>query len=617
MLQNMRDNAQGIVAKIIVGAIAVTFALFGVESIVGGLSGEPEVATVNGKPILDKEFQRALELKRRSVINQMGENFDPAALDENLLRSSTLEDMIRREVLLQFSEDAGMAVSPAQIDQLIVTLPQAQRDGKFDKDAFLAFVRNLGMTPLEFREALRKEVLINQMREGVVRSAYITDAQLQDILRIDRQTRTFSYRLLDASELEGDVTVTDAEVEDYYKSHQDEFRLPERVVFDYLLLSLDELKKQVEVTDSEIEERYNTELKSFQGKEQRRASHILVEVGDEGEEAARQKAQKLYEELKNGADFAELARKESADPGSAEAGGDLGWAAKGTYVPEFEDVLWSLKPDEISEPVKTEFGYHIIRLDEIQKQNPPTLEESKDRIRDEIATEKARKLFAARMEQMSDLAFKSDDLKPVSEALGLPVQTSPDVPRSGGAGIWGLPAVVQKLMSDEVLVDGYNSPVVELSNDRALVAHKREIKPEEIQPLEAVRDQIVAKLRKQKALELVRSEGAGLAQKSWEALRKEGEWIRKENVSRADQRQDPWVAWAFRVPAGEGVKVAGFEVPQGYLLVALEDVRNPDPASMDAKTLAGLRNFLASRLGQQDYRALVEDLNARAEITRL
>ena len=168
-----------------------------------------------------------------------------------------------------------------------------------------------------------------------------------------------------------------------------------------------------------------------------------------------------------------------------------------------------------------------------------------------------------------------------------------------------------------MLVDGYNSPVVELSNDRALVAHKREIKPEEIQPLEAVHDQIVAKLRKQKALELVRSEGAGLAQKSWEALRKEGEWIRKENVSRADQRQDPWVAWAFRVPVGEGVKVAGFEVPQGYLLVALEDVRNPDPASMDAKTLAGLRNFLASRLGQQDYRALVEDLNARAEITRL
>ncbi|RMF13551.1 MAG: parvulin peptidyl-prolyl isomerase [Gammaproteobacteria bacterium] len=618
MLQNMRDNAQGVVAKIIVGAIAVTFALFGVESIVGGLGGQPEVATVNGEPILDTEFQRALELKRRNMINQMGENFDPAALDENLLRASTLEDLIHREVLTQFSKQANMAVSPAQIDQLIVTLPQAQRDGKFSKEAFLAFVRNLGMTPLEFREALRKEMLINQMREGIVRSAFVTDAQVEDILRIDRQTRTFSYRLLKASDFEDRVQVSDADIEAFYEAHKADYTLPERVVFEYVLLSLEDLKANVQVSEEQVQERYNTEIRDFEATEQRKASHILIEVGEDGDEAARAKAERLYKQLQEGADFAELAKKESADPGSAEAGGDLGYAAKGTYVPEFEDVLWSLKEGEISKPVKTEFGYHIIRLDGIQKQQPPTLAESRDRIRDDLALEAASKKFASLMEKMSDLAFQSDDLKPVAEALGTDVKISPEVPRAGGGdGIWGLPAVVQKVMTADVLEDGFNSPVIELGNDQALVARKKELLPETVQSLADVREQIVERLKRERALELAREEGKRLASLGWEELSQQSGWQRREAASRRDREVDPNVVWAFRVPVGDGVQVSGFETDEGYIVVALEAVQNPDLSEIDPATLAGLKAFLAGQLGQGDYAALVSELNARAEIERL
>ncbi len=260
MLQSIRDNSQSIVAKIIVGLIIVTFALFGVESLIGLASGSKAPASVNGEDIGEQELFRAVELQRRQIRSQMGENADPASLDDNMIRSMVLENLVEQSVLVQSAREQGMAVSPQMIDRSIVTTPEFQLDGSFDRSQFEAVLRSVGLTPLTYRDYLRKETLIQQERSGYSLSAFVTDSQLEALMKLDRQTRDLSYFELPAAAIRAGVEVSRDEVAQRYDGQKSLYRTEEQVKIEYVMLDKSELAGDIEVTDAELQSQYQQML---------------------------------------------------------------------------------------------------------------------------------------------------------------------------------------------------------------------------------------------------------------------------------------------------------------------------------------------------------------------
>ncbi|OZG71284.1 parvulin peptidyl-prolyl isomerase [Hahella sp. CCB-MM4] len=619
MLQNIRDNAQGTIAKIIVGLIVLTFALFGVESIVGGLSGEPEVASVNGESITEANFQRQLELRRRQVINQMGENYDPSLIDENAIRSATLTDLISREVRLQSAVNKDMAISDSTVENFILQWPAAQVEGKFNRDQFLAVLRNIGMNPLEFREQLKKDLMINQMRMAIAQSSFVIDQELVGLLKIERQKRTFDYKVMDAAAVAEGIEVPASETEAYYNDHQEEFRLPERVVVNYIEVKKEDLAKDIQVTDDEVKQAYDEEVSSFKSEEQRRGAHILVETSDTvSDEQALEKINAVAKRLADGEDFATVAKEVSDDLGSAQEGGDLGFAGKGAFVPEFEEALFSMNKGEVSAPVKTDYGYHIIKLVDVTKQEPPTLEESRDRIVAKLQNEKSESRFVELSTELTDITYSALDLKGPADELGLEVKTSKPFSKDGGEGVFSNPAVLQQVFSDDVLKNDHNSEVVEVGRDTLVVVRKNELIPSMIRPLEDVSKGIANKLALEKAKEQVNEEVDQVVQAASKGETSGDDWSTAEDVRRGNPGYGEATAFAFKMPVPNGSEpvVQKFETDAGFIVVALKSVDNGTEELTDTEKKTYM-SFLANRLGSKDFESFDSMLQNNADIKRL
>ncbi len=618
MLQNIRDNAQGTIAKTIVGLIVLTFALFGVESIVGGLSGEPEVASVNGESITQVDFQRQLELRRRQVINQMGENYDPALIDESALRSATLTDLIAREVRMQAAAENSMAISEETIDSFILQWPPAQVDGKFSRDQFLAVLRNIGVPPLEFREQLKKDLLVNQLRNAIAQSSFVIDDELMGILRLERQKRTFDFLEMDAAETAKGIEVSEGEIEEYYNQHTEDYRLPEQLVVNFIEVSRSDIADTISVTDEELRVAYENEVKTYVPEEQRRAAHILVETSDEvSDEQALEKINGIAARIADGEDFAELAKESSDDLGSAQAGGDLGFASKGSFVPEFDETLFKMEKGEVSQPVKSEYGYHIIKLLDISRQEPPTFEEARIRITSQLKNEKAETRFVEIATELTDATYSATDLKTPADELGLTVKTSEPFSRDGGDGLFSSPAVLQQAFSDDVLVNGHNSEVVEVGRDTLIVVRKNELLASHVQSLAEVKPDVKDVLALQKAKQQILTVVDSVVNGSQDDAT-QLDWKTAAEVRRSNSDHGMATKFAFTMPKPEGdqPQIQKFETPNGYIVVSLKSVVEDveDLSDVERRTY---KSFLANRQGVQDFESFDQKLQQQAEIERL
>ncbi|WLQ15296.1 SurA N-terminal domain-containing protein [Hahella aquimaris] len=628
MLQNIRDNAQGVIAKVIVGLIVMTFAFFGVESIVGGLSGEPEVASVNGEPITKSQFERQFERNRLQAIASMGENYDPSKIDENKLRKTTLDEFIAREVQLQAAREAGFAVSDATINNFITQWPMAQKDGKYDNNQFMEALRRIGMRPLEFRKELSDELLVGQLQSGIAQTSFVIGEELNELLRMERQTRSFSYYRLNAEDVAKDIQISDVEAEEYYNANKDEFILPERIIVNYIELTRDALVGRAEVSDEEISARYEQEKKDFHVSEQRRAAHILIETSDDvSDEQALAKAKEVEQKLKDGGDFAALAKEFSNDLGSANDGGDLGYAQEGAFVKPFEEKLFSMNVGEISEPVKTEYGYHIIKLNDVKAVEMPSLEESRDRIVKELQEQKADSLFVEVNAKLKDVTYTADDLAGPAEELGLTVQTSEPFSREGGQGIFSGPQVIQEAFSADVIEDGHNSQVIDLGKEGSLVLRKKELLPSVPQQFAEVKESIKQKLAVQKAKDslaakseemVAQLKSGDLAPVSKGADGEQTGWVELNDARRSQAGAADIARLAFKLPKpAEGKPVIEkFETNFGYAVIVLNEVKDntEDLSEAEQKTY---RTFMASRNGQREYSDYNEKIQDAAEIERL
>lgn len=496
MLQNIRDNSQGWIAKTIIGVIIVLMALTGFDAIMNATSNKQDAAEVNGESVSLNELNRAMDMQRRQLAQQLGEQFDASLLDEKLLREGALKALIDRTLLLQGVRDAGFGFSQQALDQLILLTPEFQVDGKFSPDRFDQVIRQMGYDRLQFRQLLEEEMLIGQLRAGLAGSGFVTDQEVRAFAALERQTRDFATLAIKAHPEQ--VEVSADEVKAYYDEHASEFMTPEQVQVEYVELKKDAFFDQVEVADADVQAAYEKEIANLG--EQRKASHILLEAGGQmSDEQAKAKLEELKARIDKGEDFAALAKEFSQDPGSAGNGGDLGFAGKGVYDKAFEDALFSLQKGQVSAPVKSEFGWHLIRLDDVQAAEVPSLDSLRPQLVRELKAQQVEQRFVEASKQLEDAAFEAADLAQPAQELGLEVKQAAPFGREGGEGIAANRQVVQAAFSPEVLTEGANSSALELDPDTVVVLRVKEHRKSEQQPLEQLADKLGERIRSERA----------------------------------------------------------------------------------------------------------------------
>lgn len=618
MLQNIRDNSQGWIAKTIIGIIVMLMALTGFEAIFNSASNSQNAAEVNGEEISRYDLDQAVNMQRRQLAQQLGQDFDASLLDDRLLRDSALGSLIDRMLLLQSAKNANFAFSSEALDQLILQTPEFQVDGAFSAARFDQVIQQMGYSRLQFRQLLEQEMLIGQLRAGISGTGFVTDQQVDNFARLEMQTRDFATLTL-PSQQEA-IEVGDEQIKEYYEANADRFRTPEQVIVEYVELKKESFFDQVEVSDEELQELYQQQIANLA--EQRRAAHILIETGGElSDDEAKAKIDEIATRVKNGDDFAAVAKEASQDPGSASEGGDLGFAGPGVYDPAFEDALYALNEGEVSAPVKSEFGWHIIKLLGVQSPEVPAIESLKPQLVRELKAQQVEQRFVETSKQLEDSAFEASDLAQPAQELGLMVQTTEAFGRDGGDGITANRQVIQAAFSDEVLVDGANSSVIELDPDTSIALRVKEhLKPAAI-PLADVREDIVQQLQRSLAAEAARAKGEQLLAD----LRKgqqpdDGQWQAVEAATRSQEGVAPALLQAvFRMPRPEQQdkpSYSGVALSNGdYTVVRLNGVNEPEAALTDEEKL-NYRRFLASRVGQQDFAAFRQKLQAEAEIER-
>ncbi|WP_213574378.1 SurA N-terminal domain-containing protein [Stutzerimonas kunmingensis] len=618
MLQNIRDNSQGWIAKTIIGIIVMLLALTGFEAIFNAASNNQNAAEVNGEEISRYDLDQAVNMQRRQLAQQLGQDFDASLLDDRLLRDSALGSLIDRMLLLQSAKNANFAFSSEALDQLILQTPEFQVDGAFSAARFDQVIQQMGYSRLQFRQLLEQEMLIGQLRAGISGTGFVTDQQVDNFARLEMQTRDFATLTLPAQQEA--IEVGDEQIKEYYEANADRFRTPEQVIVEYVELKKESFFDQVEVSDEELQELYQKQIANLA--EQRRAAHILIETGGElSDDEAKAKIDEIATRVKNGDDFAAVAKEASQDPGSANEGGDLGFSGPGVYDPAFEDALYALNEGEVSAPVKSEFGWHIIKLLGVQSPEVPAFESMKPELIRELKTQQVEQRFVETSKQLEDSAFEASDLAQPAQELGLMVQTTEAFGRDGGEGITANRQVIQAAFSDEVLVDGANSSVIELDPDTSITLRVKEhLKPAAI-PLADVREDIVQQLQRSLAAEAARAKGEQLLAD----LRKgqqpdDAQWQAVEAATRSQEGVAPALLQAvFRMPRPEQQdkpSYSGVALSNGdYAVVRLNGVNEPEAAMTDEEKL-NYRRFLASRVGQQDFAAFRQKLQAEAEIER-
>ncbi|MEX2470515.1 MAG: SurA N-terminal domain-containing protein [Pseudohongiellaceae bacterium] len=619
MLQDIRDNSQGIIAKIIIGLIVAVFALFGVESIIGGLVTSPPVAEVNGEEITEVQLQNSTQ----NLMNQIGASGQ--GIDQALVEQLALNQLIEESILRQRAAEANMTVSSDRIDQAILENPQFQVSGRFDTDLAVRTMATQGFSVPMYRGELARGMLLGQLVNAFSSSNFVTDAELQRVAELTRETRDFRFVSIPMGTRTLDTQISDAEIQAYYDNNQEEFREPETVAVSYVTLDQDVIADEIEVPEAQISARYEQELDAFEGASERRAAHILIEVsGDVSEEDALAQAEAARQRLDAGEEFAELALEFSSDTVSAEQGGDIGYTDGSAFPQAIEEALDELALNEVSGPVVTEFGVHLVKLTEAADQQFATFEEARERIERELKSAEVDLLYGERLETLSNLAFESADLQPLSERLGLEIQTSEPTPRTGGSGLFANQQLVSAAWSDQVFLDGNNSDVLELSDTRAVVLRVAEYNEATVPPLAEVRPQIAVLLRAEMEREAVQELGNELLSRVQAGedvdefiVEHELEWISREDVSRnatVANREVINTAFSLPIPEGEPER-STLTLPNGtFVLVELTEVTPGSLLALSDEERLAIKNRMADDLGNSDFDAYLGTLRSRADI---
>lgn len=620
MFDAVRDNKRIVQGFLVL--ITLPFAFFGVESYIRNAGSGDDVAKVGKTTISLQEFQRAYREQQERMRGTLGANFDAKLFDTPEARLNVVNGLVDQRVLLLEAGKGRLYASDAQLADVITRIPALQEDGKFSKAKYEQALKAQGMTVQGFEAQLRQDLTLQQVVGAVADTGLVAKSQAAQMVRIQMESRDVASYLLDPVQFAAKIKVDDAAARKYYDGNAAQFQVPEQVKADYVVLSADALKDQVAVSDGEVKGWYDSHQDRYQQAEERRASHILVLAEASASAAdkakAKAKADALLAEVKaNPAKFAEIAKKESQDPGSAANGGDLGFFAKGAMVKPFEDTVFSLKDGEISGVVQTDFGYHIIRLTGIKPGKIKPFEAVKSEIESELKAQSAGRKYAEAAESFSNLVYEqSDSLKPAAEKFKLPIQASAwltknAAPAAAQAASAANPKVLEALFADDALKNKHNTAAVEVAPNTLVAARVVEHKPAALRPFDEVKAAIIGQLSRQEAQKLAKEEGQAMLAKLQSGDDKLA-WGPVKSVSRMAAGQLPREAAAavFKADVKKLPAYVGVTLPDGgYGLFKIAKVARPEKVE-DAQ-VARLQAQYAQFSAQQDTAAYLVALRKK------
>ncbi len=505
MLQKIRDKISGWFAWVFLGAIAVVFVFWGIRFESGPTAA---AAKVNGESIPVEQVRRAWQ-QRQTQLQQATRDELPEAVVK-AEQTKLLHEFIDREVLVQHVKAMGYRVSDRDLASEIQALPELQVEGKFSRDRYAALLAAQGRSETQFEQEFRRDIQVAQLRNGIGISSFATQGELARRLALEGETRDFDYFTIAAAPFAAAVAVSPAEVQAYYDKNKASFVTPETVSVQYVAIKAADVAATVAVTDEALHEYYDQVApERYQDAERRRARHILIEAGAD-DAAARKKADEVLAKAKAGEDFGKLASEYSDDPGSKTQGGELGWATRQSFVQPFADALFAMQVGEISAPVQTQFGYHVIQLEEVQPARQRSFDEVRTELEAEYRNDQAQAQFYEKSQQLADDAFAAlTELDSVAQKHGLTLATVEGFTRQGGGPFAGNRKVIDAVFSDEVLQERQNSPAINVTDDEVAVFRVTDYKPAAPRPLDEVRPEIEATLREQGARKA--AEAAALA----------------------------------------------------------------------------------------------------------
>ena len=598
------------------------FALFGIDSYFrDGVRGQA-VAQVGDYEISEQEFQQAVRERQEQLRSMAGGRVDPALLDGPELRFSVLDALIRQRVLLAHALRAGLTVSPDELRGYITQAPAFQEDGKFSLARYEQLLKGRGETAPMFENRVRQDLLISRLNEAFAETSFVSRTVAERLVRISEQKREVSRALISPDKFVASIKLEEGAAKKYFDSHADEFRLPEQVRVEYAVLSVESLLPHVQVDAAEVKKYYDAHQREFGVPESRQASHILIAAdktaGNDARQKARARAEEIHNELKkNPASFAELAKKHSQDPGSAAKGGDLGSFSRGSMVKAFDDAVFGLKAGEISQPVETEYGYHIIRVTGITPSQMRTLDQVRPEIEKELKKQTAGRQFAELADKFSNTVFEqADSLKPAADLVK-------DTPRRSGwisraraeDALLNNPKLIQAIFSEDVRVNKRNTEAVEIAPGTIVAARVAEHKPSAMPPFDEVRAGIEKKLIQQRANQLAAQEGRQQLEQLRQNKTPEVAWSAPALVGRGDAQgfTEPILRQVFRADAKKLPSYTGVEAPGGGFLL-LKVTRVVEPEKIDRAQQKSLAEGLAQVLGEEQFSAYVASLKQKAKV---
>jgi len=613
------------VIQVILFIIAIPFAFFGVESYIQSSGTGRAVAKVGDYSISQQEFANALRDRQESLRRMTQGKIDSRLLNSPELRYAVLDDLVERRLLLDRAIRNGMTVTDQQIQKIVFEQPGFKDESnQFSYARYQQVLSSENMTPVMFENRVRHDVIVGQQREGYFGSSLVSKTVLDRLLNLAEQKREVSRHRIDPERFASEAKIGPDAVKQYYEANPGEFRIPERVKVDFVVLSTDALASQMELEPGEAQRAYESRRSQFRVPEARQASHILIAVDPSGGAEARQKAKaqadEIYKQLTEKPErFAELARKHSNDPGSAAMGGDLGLISRGTMkdVPEFEAALFRLKEGEISSPVASSHGFHIIRLTKLQPAQGKSFEQVRGEIELELKKQRASRRFAELADRFSNIVYEQfESLEPAADVLKEKVQRSGWITRTGAEpALLNNPRLLEAIFSNDVLKDRRNSEAIEVAPNTLVSVRLAEHSPASTKPFSEVSAEIEKLLLRRETADRAAQAGRRLLEELKQGKSATLEWSEPALIDRADHKglSEAMVRQAFRVDAAKVPAYAGVEDPSGgYTLLRVTRVvpaENipPEKRSQYADALRGV-------LAQQEYLAYLGNLRQETDI---
>ena len=619
MLEKFRSYAQTKAAKIILALILVPFALFGIDSYLNQAGNNLSIAKVNGYKIALPEYNRAIENVRNRIMSE-GKKVDPAMFDSFEFKESVIDGLITKQLLNNDIKKSRFRITDQQLSQYIIGMPEFQKDGKFSQEIYDKVLQNNQLTPKKFEESIRNDLLIQQVRDGLQKLTFIPPNNLAETLKATSQQREISIAEFKTKEYMTKANIAEKDMQAFYDQNKSKFLAPEQVKAEFVVFSLANILPTINVTEDEIKSFYKANADKYQNQQQREASHILIAASKNAPPAEKAKAKAKAEDVlnqvrKNPKQFEELATKYSQDPESAKKGGDLGSFGRGMMVKPFDDAVFSMKVNEISNIVESDFGYHIIKLTKIIGEGGG-FDAMRPQIKAELIYQKGQEKFAALAEEFSNKVYEqSSSLDAVSKRFNLPIQKTDWISRKDSDKFFKNEALMSALYSKESIKDHRNTEAIEVTPNNLISARVVDYKAQSTKPFADVKKNIEDYLKFESAKKMVASEGE-VALKSLTDASRKIEWQPATLVDRKNTKglSDAVVNHAYKMPTDKLPSYSGFiDGNNGYVIVKVNKVSFPNDSNEENKQ--AFASDYSEALSAEYLSAYLKGLKARASVS--